>query len=173
MMKQKSYWHHTGSAIRNVNSIILITLLLLIVACKSDKLHWSTKRENTLEFIPEVDSVLILEGISKNPNYGYSPQYPIKLGVTNEYTSATYPEKYLQSITGPNGEQITYERIKSCCFFKTVNSDAAYQNVGVLEVYEVTYSGLKTPKILYLNFFDQGAVFAPQGFIPKKVSANR
>jgi hypothetical protein len=143
------------------------------VACKSEKLHWTTKQKNTLELIPEADSVLLLEGVSKNPNYGYSPKHPIKLGVTSEYTSATYPEKYLQSITGPNGEPVTYERIKSCCLFKTVNSDAAYQNVGVLEVYEVTYAGLKTPKTIYLNFFDQGVVFAPQGFIPKKTLTNR
>lgn len=169
-MKQKRCWPRMGSTIRKANNIILIFLSLLIVACKSEKLSWTTKKKNTLEYLPEVDSTLVLKGVSKNPDYGYSPKHPIKLGVTSEYTSATYPEKYLQSITGPQGQTIVYERIKSCCFFKTVNSDAAYQNVGVLEVYRVTYDGLSTPKILFLNFFDEGVAFAPQGFLPKKTS---
>jgi hypothetical protein len=161
-----------GSTIRKATNIILIIFSLLIVACKSEKLHWTTKKKNTLETLPEVDSILVLEGVSKNSEYGYSTKHPIKLGVTSEYISVTYPEKYLQSITGPQGQAIVYERIKSCCFFKTVNSDAAYQNVGVLEVYEITYEGLPSPKILYLNFFDEGAVFAPQGFLPKKITTH-
>lgn len=170
MTKQKSYWPRTGSLIRKVNSSILVIVLLVIVACKSEKLHWTTKRKNTLESIPEADSVLILQGVATSAKYGYSPEYPVKLGVRNQYTSQTYPEKYLQSLTGPNGQPIVYERLKSCCFFKTVNSDPAYQNVGVLEVYEITYEGLLSPKILYLNFFDEGIVYAPQGFLPKKTS---
>jgi len=173
MMKLKRCWPHTGSTLRKANNTILIILSLLTVACKSEKLSWTTKKKNTLESLPEVDSILILKGISKNPEYGYSPKHPIKLGVTSEYTSATYPEKYLQSITGPQGQAIAYERIRSCCFFKTVNRDAAYQNVGVLEVYQVTYEGLTTPKILYLNFFDEGIPLTPQGFLPKKTSTNQ
>ena len=145
----------------------------VMLSCHSNKLQWTTKRKNTLEDIPEVDSILILEGVSKNPKYGYSPQVPIKLGVRNQYVSETYPEKYLHSLTGPQGEKVTYKRIRSCCFFKTVNSDPTYQHVGVLEVYEIYYNGLKGQKpILYLNFFDEGKVYAPQGFLPKKTASS-
>ncbi|SKC47711.1 hypothetical protein [Ohtaekwangia koreensis] len=172
MTKQKSYWHHTDFPIRKVNSSILIILIVVIASCKSEKLHWTTKQKNTLESIPEIDSILVLEGVSKSSKYGYTPEAPITLGVRNQYVSVTYPEKYLNSLTGPQGEQVLYERVKSCCFFKTANSDAAYQNVGVLEIYEVSYEGLKTPKLLYLNFFDEGKAFAPQGFLPKKTIAS-
>lgn len=172
-MKRKSYWHHKASIIKRANNIfLLLSLIVCTIACQSNRLQWTTRHKNTLEYLPEIDSILILEGVSKSPKYGYTPATPVTLGVRNEYVSVTYPERYLNSLTGPKGEQLIYERVKSCCFFKTANSDPAYQNVGVLEIYKVSYEGLETPKLLYLNFFDDGKVFAPQGFLPKKTNVS-
>lgn len=172
-MKQKSYWHHKAFIIKRTNSFFLVLCLIAAtIACRSNRLHWTTKHKNTIEYLPETDSILILEGVSKSPKYGYTPEAPVTLGVRNQYVAVTYPERYLNSLTGPKGEQLVFERVKSCCFFKTANSDPAYQNVGVLEIYKVSYEGLKTPKLLYLNFFDEGKAFAPQGFLPKKTNAS-
>lgn len=153
---------------RQIKFILLLFLGLLFSSCHREQFKWKNRKKNTLELIQEKDSTLKLEGISKSSNYGYSPDEPIRLGVTSEYLSASYPEKYLNSLTGPNGETVYFERIKSCCPFKTVNSSKeSYQNVAVLEIYKVTYNGLKKPVYFYINFFDQGTVLAPHGFLPK------
>jgi len=167
MTRADNYLRPKHLHIRKTRCAVFFLIGFFIFACHKEKFAWKTKRKNTLEQIEEKDSVLRLEGVSNNM-YGYSPDYPIKLGVTSEYLSASYPEKYLRSITGPQGEEVIFERVKSCCPFKTVNSSKeSYQNVAVLEIYRVTYKGLEKPIYLYINFFDQGKLLAPKGFLPK------
>ena len=152
--------------ISSVFPVIIICSLLF--CCNKKQFKWKTKRLNTVEFIEEKDSVLRLEGVSDNPRYGYSENDPIKIGVSSFYLGRNYPDKYFKSITGPNGQKVIFERIKSCCPFKTVNSsEENYENVAVLEIYKVTYEGLSKPVYLYINFFDQGKPVAPYGFLPK------
>ncbi|HEY9007144.1 MAG TPA: hypothetical protein VIM75_13480 [Ohtaekwangia sp.] len=167
-MKQRNYSLPKALLLKSVKGLFIV-ILLISAACGSEKLKWTTKKRNTLEELAEKDSVLVIAGISDKSNYGYTPEAPVKLGVKSLYTSSAYPEKYLQSLTGPHGEELVFKRIKSCCLFKTVNSDKDYyKNVGVLEVYKVQYAGLKEPVLLYINFFDQGKVLAPKGFLPKR-----
>jgi len=149
----------------------LVLLTLCIAACKKEQFAWKNKTKNTREAIAEKDSILVLEGVSTQSTYAYNEDAPVKLGVTNRSLAVTYPEKYFKSITGPHGESVTARRVKSCCPFKTANSDEfRYQNVAVLEIYEVTYEGLPAPIRVYINFFDQGKVYAPKGFLVKSVT---
>jgi hypothetical protein len=156
----------------SIKKLQLVAMIALVIACKSpkDNLRWSTHAKNVAETLPARDSVLILAGIAESAVYGYSPKMPIKLGVKSLNVSQGHPEQYLKSITGPRGESVVYRRLKSCCFFRTINSDPAYQNVGVLEMYEVSVNGDKKSRVLYLNFFDEGKIYAPQGFLPKVTS---
>ena len=104
---------------------------------------------------------------SKNSYYGYTEENPIKLGTGSfSFGEGTANErKYLNTLTGPTGEKISYRRLESCCFFKTSNG---YNNGALLEKYEITYAGLKKPIILYLNMFDPGQNKAPHGLKIKK-----
>ena len=157
-----------GLPIGICSALSILVLSSLLLACNKKQFKWKTKRKNVVEFIEEKDSVLRLEGVSDDPRYGYSEDNPIKIGVASFYLARNYPDKYFKSITGPNGQKVIFERIKSCCPFKTVNSsEENYQNVAVLEIYKVTYEGLQKPVYLYINFFDEAKPVAPKGFLPK------
>jgi hypothetical protein len=148
---------------------LLSVMLVALVACHKDKFQWKVKKKNSREFIIERDSLIKIEGISKSERYAFTPDEPVKLGVAKRALALTYIEKYFNSITGPNGEVVRYKRFKSCCPYKTVNSEEyPYQNLAVLEVYQVIYDGLKEPVLIYINFFDEGKVLAPKGFLIKR-----
>ena len=92
--------------------------------------------------------------------YGYDERNPIKVG-----GGPSYEREYLNHLTGPNGEKVTYVRQGSCCPFKTPN--ALFGDSGMLDRYEVTYEGQDKPAILYLNMYDKDTLRAPEGFILK------
>jgi len=59
------------------------------------------------------------------------------------------------------GEQVNYRRLGSCCPIKTPNG---YNGGGLLDMYEVTYKGLKKSKILFFNMYDSSKTKIPHGF---------
>jgi hypothetical protein len=170
-MKRTKSWLllDLGIKLGSGETCAVIFLILLLISCNSTKFEWKNKRLNERTFIPEQDSILLWDGISRNRSYGYSPYNPIKLGVINRALALTYPLKYFNSIAGPNGEKISAIRVKSCCPFKTINSEEyPYQNLAVLEIYRVIIENTPEPVYLYINFFDDGEALAPKGFTPKK-----
>ena len=99
-------------------------------------------------------------------SYGYTEANAIKVGGESYNDGPRFEREYLNRLTGPNGEEISYHRTGSCCGFETENGIQGY---GMMDKYEVTYEGLDKPVILYLNMYDphQGAPVAPQGFLLK------
>ncbi|WP_333821216.1 hypothetical protein [Ohtaekwangia sp.] len=168
MTKPTNYSLLKDLPIKQYSLCLLILFSMVVFSCHKKQFKWKTRKKNTVELIEEKDSVLRLEGVSDDPRYGYTQDRPIKIGVASFYLGRNYPEKYFKSITGPHGEKVIFERIKSCCPFKTVNSsEENYQNVAVLEIYQAYYEGLEKPVTLYVNFFDQGKPLAPKGFLVK------
>ncbi|OYQ32155.1 hypothetical protein CHU92_14745 [Flavobacterium cyanobacteriorum] len=95
-------------------------------------------------------------------DYGYSEKNPVKVGGV-----ANGPEnerKYLDRLTGPNGETVTYIRLGSCCAFESKNG---IMGMGMLDRYEITIEGKGEKKILYLNMYDKDELFAPKGLLLK------
>ncbi|SHG89455.1 hypothetical protein SAMN05421866_1467 [Chryseobacterium oranimense] len=90
--------------------------------------------------------------------YGYSEKNPVKLGNLNPANSI----EYLSSLTGPNGEEISFDRLGSCCAFKTKN--ALIGDMGLLDKYRVTYEGKKDTVYLYMNIYDKAELGTPKGF---------
>ena len=102
------------------------------------------------------DGTMKVTEISKDKNYGYEANHKasIKVGsVANEYA-------YIAALDGPNGEQIEAKRIASCCSFK---SKTAIFGTGLLDVWEITYAGLKEPLTIYLNGYDYDTPKCPNG----------
>lgn len=96
-------------------------------------------------------------------DYGYSQDNPIKVGTENINDGPSNERAYLDLLTGPNGEAISYDRLGSCCEFETENSPFGG---GLLDRYEIEYEGLEEPIVLYLNMYDpdpDGNVQAPKG----------
>lgn len=173
MIRTTTYVRQLHWAIRSTSRVVLALTFVVTISCSHDTFKWKTKAKNKRSSLIIGDSLLLIEGISKSSTYGYSKDNPIKLGVQDLTLAIYYPEKYLSTLTGPNGEAIVYRRIKSCCPFKTVNSNESYKNLAVLEVYSVLHQGLPEPLILYINFFDEGTVLAPKGFSFKKITKHQ
>lgn len=91
--------------------------------------------------------------------YGYSKKNPIKVGGGD--SGPANERAFLNSLTGPNGEQVMYERSGSCCGFNTRNSAFG---MGMLDIYRVTYKDKKDTVNLYINMYDKGKLKAPVGF---------
>lgn len=170
MMKQKNYLPQKGSRIRSNGLSLLIIFLVIFSSCQKDKFKWKTKKKNTKEQLAQIDSIIVIEGVSKDFDYGYTPKKPIKLGVTDLSLGTTYPEMYFKALRGSENQQVHFRRVKSCCPFKTINSqEYGFNYLAVLEIYELTYEGLGKNIQVYVNFFDEPEkVLAPQGFSYKQ-----
>jgi hypothetical protein len=103
-----------------------------------------------------------LSGTATDPSYGLAQGNPVKVGGLNERNEA----EYLNGLRGPKGEPVEYERIGSCCPFKTPN--AMIDGVGLLDAFRVTYAGQAQPSILYIDFYDTGSLQVPMGFSARK-----
>ena len=155
--------------------ISLVLVLALTAACASqnkfdkDYPTFTTERNSIEKLEHYNDSTLLIKQISDDLEYGYIESKPIMLGVYNCDNGADNRTKYFNALKGPNGEAISFKRIKSCCPFRTPNSQTvgADQKFGLLDVWEISYEGLKEPIIVYINLYDQGTSLAPIGFTIK------
>lgn len=93
--------------------------------------------------------------------YGYSQGNPIKVGGVGEDPPPRRQHEYLQTLRGPNGETVRYERQGSCCQYETPKG---FMGRGMLDMYEVTYDGLATPIVLYLTLYEHENPRPPRGF---------
>ncbi len=141
--------------------VLLIVLLIGSVSCVSTK---STLRNvDATAPIPKLtaNNTFVITTFSKDPKYGYNPDYPINVFYKNTKDEAINPQRYLNALTGPKGEKIVYKKTEVCCPFPTKNSE---MGGGFLAVYEVTWVGQKQPVKLYLNIYEKGALMVPMGF---------
>lgn len=131
-----------------------------------------TNKKNTKEnFVMINDSTMRLTRVSEDPEYGFSALKPVMLGLAYMPDSAAkYRVKYLNALTGPDNQDVYYERIGACCVFHTPNqprywlkSDPKQTEYGLLEHYRIWYEGSE-PQSLFLNIYDEGELFAPFGF---------
>jgi len=102
-----------------------------------------------------------LSGVSEDPTYGYNQENPIKVGGVKEHQGPENERRYLEALRGPTGQKISYNRVGSCCPF---DAPDGFLGGGMLDIYEVTYEGVKTPVRLYLNMYDRDRLLAPRGF---------
>jgi hypothetical protein len=104
------------------------------------------------------DTFTRLTDTARDPTYGLTQGNPIKVGGFSESNEA----EYLNGLRGPAGEPIAYERVGSCCPFKTPN--AMVEGIGLLDAFRVTYAGQAEPSILYIDFYDDAPLQVPVGF---------
>ena len=92
--------------------------------------------------------------LATDPSYGTSQELPIRVGNTNLYDGAAREEAYLQTLRGPNGESVRYERLDALML----------ADQSILDVYQVSYDGLDNPVTLYLDMYSYEMLLLPQGF---------
>ncbi len=99
--------------------------------------------------------------VTVDPTYGYTEENPIKVGGFEEDQGPDNEQRFLESLRGPKGQRVRFERNGHCCPFATPASELG---LGFLDVYEVTYDGLGVPVKLYINMYDKDKLQAPKGF---------
>jgi len=118
-----------------------------------------TERLDSLGVVPRTAA----DSLADAGVFGYSTRNAIRVGGGQE-TGERNQHAYLDALRGPGGETLTYLRIGSCCEFSTPNGLEG--KTGLLDAYEVTYSGLARPITLYINMYDppRGTPEIPHGF---------
>ncbi len=107
-------------------------------------------------------SVRHLADHARDPGYGWEHSRPVPLGgfELGEDEVWVRQRSFLNSLWGPSGEILFYERLGACCPF---DHPGAPLDRGTLDVYEVTWDGLEVPRHLYLDRFRRGEVLIPRG----------
>lgn len=142
------------------NYILLIfSLLLLSCASKTPKILGSST--NFEETSSNYEPLATISEYSKNKEYGLSGKYPVKVGEK----SVANQRRYLSSLAGPNGEELKFHRLGSCCPYKSENG---IFGSAMVDIYEVSYEGLKKPILVYISFYDSEPLFIPKGFTQRK-----
>lgn len=151
-----------------MKKIFLLTCftLLLITSCVSTRL--TIKNIDDKAAMPALtkDRVFKLTTISKDSKYGYDSDYPVNLGFLPIQSAEVNVKRYFGALTGPEGQEITYNHKDTCCPFPTEKNN---MGAGVLDIYEVTWEGLSEPKQIHINLYERGEVIAPKGFGVKQI----
>ena len=145
-----------------IKSLVLLILLLVgSVSCVSTKS--TLKNVNNSAPIPKLTTTntFVITQYSKDLKYGYNPDYPINVFYKNTKDETINQQRYLNALTGPNGEKLFYKKTDICCPFPTKNSELGG---GFLDIYEITWVGQKSPIKLYLNIYEKGELMVPMGF---------
>jgi hypothetical protein len=141
-------------------SFSLILFVLLVSGCASTK---SSGRSSTPAKKLKGSGPIELSDKATDATYGYTQDNPIKVGGVIDDMGPAMERKFLNQLAGPNGEEVTYKRINSCCNFKTPRG---FMGAGLLDVYEVSYEGSSAVE-LYINMYDYEAPLIPVGFTRK------
>ena len=143
------------------NLIFCSLIALLSTSCISTKL--TIKNIDDKAPIPALseDKTFILTKVSTDSKYGYDQDYPVNLGFMRFEIVDVNIKRYFGALTGPQGQEISYEKVDTCCPFPSKRNA---MGAGLLDIYEVTWDGLKEPKRIYINLYEKGEIIAPMGF---------
>ncbi|MET0759753.1 MAG: 2-dehydro-3-deoxyphosphooctonate aldolase [Flavobacterium sp.] len=144
---------------------LLILILTIFSSCVSTKSTLKNVDDNAP--IPKLtsDNIFVITEYSKDPKYGYDPDYPINIFFRNTKDDAINQQRFLNALAGPNGESLVFKKLESCCPFPTKRSE---MGAGFLDVYEVTWAGQNKPVKLYMNIYEKSVLMVPIGFSLKK-----
>ena len=145
--------------------LVLITIVFLMISCVSTKSTLKNLDDTTP--IPGLTShnTFVITEYSKDKQYGYQQDYPINVFYKNTKDETLNQKRFLDALVGPKGEKINYKKLESCCPFPTKRNEIG---AGFLDVYELSWEGLKTPIKLYLNSYEKGALLIAVGLNLKK-----
>jgi hypothetical protein len=138
--------------------------IFVLTSCVSTKL--TIKNIDDKAPIPQLKgNAFVLTEFSKDSKYGYDPDYPINVFYKSSRDENINAERFLNALSGPNGEKIFYKKVDTCCPFPSKKTD---MGAGFIDIYEITWIGQKKPVRLYIDIFERGALLVPVGFGLKK-----
>lgn len=145
--------------------LLSLCFLLILISCGSKKQASQSKSsKNQAQILVDRNTFLVTE-ISTDKTYGLSSKNPVEVGGAANSEGPLNERRYLNALTGPNGEKISYHRAGSCCAVKSENGFMGY---AMLDNYRVTWENSKDTISIYINMYDSGKLKAPLGFGLKK-----
>jgi len=141
-----------------MRNLFCFGVLGLILSC-------STTQDVTV--ILKDDRTFKLTEISTDPTYGFSEKNPVQVGGVDKMEGPLNEIRYLNALAGPNGEDVYYYRLGSCCPIKSKN-DPFGAGVVMLDNYLLTWEGAKDTVSIYINMYDYGELRALVGFTIKE-----
>lgn len=140
--------------------VLLILVCIATIACSSSKSAIKETSKNQAQILVNEYMFLVTE-ISTDGSYGYSPKNAVEVGGVSENEGPMNERRYLNALTGPNGETVSYYRAGSCCPVKSENGIMGH---AMLDNYRVTWEGSKDTVSIYINMYDSSKLKAPKGF---------
>lgn len=151
-----------------LKKIVLLTLIAVsFSSCISTKSTIKNIDNNAIKPVIK-DGAYLLKEYADNKKYGYDQDYPINIGVVQAANESKYITYFFNGIQGPNGEQITFEKVDTCCPFPTKHDK---MGGGLLSIYEVKWPGQASPVKLYFNIYERGKIMCPIGLAIKNSAA--
>lgn len=138
-----------------MRTILVVVIVAVLSACAS-----TTTTQRTEDDLASARAT----GTSTDPTYGVTAENPVRVGGPTLSDGPKRERAFLESLRGPDGQRLTYQRRGSCCPFSTPQG---VLGAGLLDAYQVTYQGLDKPVTIYINFYDPGPPLAPVGFKPE------
>ena len=146
--------------------LLIIFSCILLTSCISTR----STIKNIDDSVPgpelnEAYNSFIITLKATDKKYGYHEDYPVNVGFTNLKDGLNNQIRFLNALSGPNGEKVSYVKKEACCPFPTKKSD---MGAGTIDMFEVTWEGNNKPVILYINKFEKGLLMIPMGFSARK-----
>lgn len=92
--------------------------------------------------------------VADDPTYGVTPENPVKLG-GGATTVAARERRYLEALRGPAGQAVTFKR----------SGSMPGPDQTILDRYELTWSGLASPFVMFLDAYRWATPRAPRGVV--------
>ncbi len=134
--------------------------ILVMASCTGSKTV-ATSNSTPSYYATNPDDAFEITKHATDKKYGYTEKNPILVGKKEGMGGPKEEQMFLNALKGPLGQDIGYRRLGSCCNFKT---DNGYMGGGLLDKYEIIWEGQDEPVILYINMYDHGDMFIPEGF---------
>lgn len=149
-------------------NLLLAGTVLLMLSCSSTQKVTKSKSTKSVKSAKPVlldDNTFLLTGVSADKKYGLTPEKPVEVGGAMDSEGPRNERRFLNALSGPNGEKVHYFRAGSCC---PVESENGFMGMAMLDNYRVTWEGSKDTLSIFINMYDAGELKAPVGFSIKK-----
>lgn len=141
-------------------SVLILCSFMIIAGCSNS--HFMIKNiDNSIQKPHYPKGFFIINEMAPNTLYAFTKEYPVNLGFDQERVNQKNVDLFFKALLGPNGEEITWEQVATCCPFESKKSSTG---AGTLAVYEVKINGSSISYTFYINCFEKGTILCPQGF---------
>lgn len=142
-------------------SLLFTFLIAALYACSPQTGTSSNSTNKNQSKFENQDPTAIVE-VATDKTYGHESNNPIKVGGITANSMVQKEILYLNILAGPEGQDISFTRIGSCCM--TPSENATFGQ-AMLDKYQLKWDN--EIDTLYINMYDPGVLKIPYRFTAK------